>query len=152
MFGIEAGELFFILVLAVILFGPDKIPGYARKFARVLAKVREVANNATTSIKKELGPEYQDLTIEDLNPKTFVQKHLLKDIQDELDEMKASFDDVKGVLESTKTESESLSQELKRTVDTASKNLDAVQAKVNSAQKSADLVAVGRVPFDDEAT
>lgn len=150
MFDIGAGEFIFIVVLAVVLLGPEKIPDYARKAARILHWLRNIANNATTSIKSELGPEYQNLSLEDLNPKTFIQKHLLADIQEELDEVKATFNDVKGVLESTKADTESLSADLKNSVEQATRSINEVQKKVDAAKTAADLD--GRPPFDDEAT
>lgn len=81
MFGIGATEFILLIVIAVIMFGPEKIPEFSRKAARVFVAVRDVANNAQTQLRSELGPEYADLNIQDLNPKTFVAKHLREEIQ-----------------------------------------------------------------------
>lgn len=93
--GINAGEFLILVVLAVIFFGPERIPEFSRKAARVVFYVRNIANGATQQLKDELGPEYQDLTLDDLNPKNFVQKHLLDDIQADLDGVKNDLNDVK---------------------------------------------------------
>ena len=69
MFNIDASELILLLILGVVMFGPEKLPMFARKAARVFVAVRNIANNAQTQLREELGPEYSDLKLEDLNPK-----------------------------------------------------------------------------------
>lgn len=80
MLDINAPEFLLLLVLAVVIFGPDKLPDFARKAAHVVRYVRDIAGNAQTQISKELGPEFQDLDFRDLNPKAFVRKHLMEDV------------------------------------------------------------------------
>ena len=80
MFNIDAHELILLLILGVVMFGPEKIPTFARKVARVFVAVRNIANNAQTQLRQELGPEYSDFNIEDLNPKKFVAKHMREEI------------------------------------------------------------------------
>ena len=80
MFNIDAHELILLLILGVVMFGPEKLPTFARKVARVFVAVRNIANNAQTQLRQELGPEYSDFNIEDLNPKKFVAKHMREEI------------------------------------------------------------------------
>jgi Tat protein translocase TatB subunit len=61
---IGSGEFLVLLVLAAILIGPDKLPELARKIARVVTFLRGVANDATSKLRAELGPEFADLTAE----------------------------------------------------------------------------------------
>jgi sec-independent protein translocase protein TatB len=43
-------------------------------------------NNAQSDLRNELGPEFADLDVRDLNPRSFVRKHLLEGIdEDDLD-------------------------------------------------------------------
>ena len=90
--GLGASDLVLWLVLGVIMFGPEKLPEISRKAARVVHVVRVLANQAMGSLREELGPEYKDLQLADLNPKTLVRKTLLADIDDikrELDGVRA---------------------------------------------------------------
>ena len=80
MFDVGAPELLVLVVIAVILFGPEKLPEFARKAARVIKYVRTMAGSAQEQLSKELGPEFSDLDVRDLNPKTFIQKHLMDDV------------------------------------------------------------------------
>ncbi|MFT4296254.1 MAG: sec-independent translocase [Micropruina sp.] len=85
----NASEIVLLLVLAIILFGPEKLPELARKAARVLHYVRRIANDAQGRLREELGPEYADLQLSDLNPKAFIAKHLGPDATAELDSVAA---------------------------------------------------------------
>lgn len=50
MFGIGGGELVFILFVALMLFGSDKIPDIARTMGKAMAQLK----NATNDIKSEI--------------------------------------------------------------------------------------------------
>jgi sec-independent protein translocase protein TatB len=104
MFDIGPAEFVLLLVLAVILFGPERLPELARKAARIVRYVRTMADNAQRQLKDELGPEFSDLDIRDLHPRTFVQKHLLDEVEPIVADVKKDFadatatdDGVKGV-------------------------------------------------------
>jgi len=70
-------ELVTLAVLAVLLFGPDRLPEIIQNVAGFLRKVRELSESAKEEIRSELGPEFKDFEFEDLHPKTFVRKHVL---------------------------------------------------------------------------
>jgi sec-independent protein translocase protein TatB len=74
---INGPEFALLLVLAVILFGPERLPDLARKAARLVNFLRSTANNAQQQLTRELGPEFQNLDFRDLNPRSFIQKNLL---------------------------------------------------------------------------
>jgi len=94
---INAPEFVLLLVIAIILFGPERLPDLARKAARLLRYLRAVAGNAQQQLSKELGPEFENVDFRDLNPKAFVQKHLLDDIDPLVDDVKKEFTDVSTV-------------------------------------------------------
>lgn len=76
MFGIGMGEFLGLVVLGLFLVGPDKLPGAAKDFARVIHKVRNFTSNASTELKKNLGPGFEDLDVKDLTPKNLARKVL----------------------------------------------------------------------------
>ncbi|MEJ7707840.1 MAG: sec-independent translocase [Nocardioidaceae bacterium] len=77
------GEILVLLVAAIFIFGPDRLPDVARQAGRMVRTVRQMATNARTQLADELGPEFADLDLRDLNPKALVQKHLFDDLDDE---------------------------------------------------------------------
>ena len=82
---------------AVILFGPEKLPEFARKAARVVKYVRDIAGNAQEQLGRELGPDFQDMDLRDLNPRTFIQKHLLDDVDPIVADVKSQFSEVGAI-------------------------------------------------------
>lgn len=98
MLDFNAGELVLLGVFAVIIFGPEKLPELARKAARVIHYVRNIANDAQGRLREELGPEYADLQLSDLNPKALVNKHLLQPVQSEIAPITSELAPVKSEL------------------------------------------------------
>ncbi|HEY5822503.1 MAG TPA: sec-independent translocase [Propionibacteriaceae bacterium] len=91
---INAPEFMLLLVIAVVLFGPEKLPDLARKAARVVKYVRTIAGTAQDQLSKELGPGFENLDFRDLNPRAFVQKHLLEDVEPIMADVKRELTDV----------------------------------------------------------
>jgi sec-independent protein translocase protein TatB len=76
-FDLSPLEIVLLLGLAVVLFGPDKLPQAAASAARFLRQLRAFGDNARADLRNELGPEFDGLDLQDLNPRTFVRKNLL---------------------------------------------------------------------------
>ena len=81
-------EIGALLLLALFIFGPERLPKAISDAVRVIRTVRNMARNATADLSKELGTEVR---IEDLHPKTFIRKHLLSE-EDEAT-LRRPFDD-----------------------------------------------------------
>jgi sec-independent protein translocase protein TatB len=64
-----------LLLIALLIFG-EKLPKVIGDGLRMLRNLRAMATNATGDLSRELGT---DISLEDLNPKTFVRKHLLSE-------------------------------------------------------------------------
>ncbi|WP_282701848.1 sec-independent translocase [Streptomyces sp. CC219B] len=93
-------ELVTLIVLAVLVFGPDKLPKVIQDVTRTIRKIREFSESAKQDIRSELGPEFKDFEFEDLNPKTFIRKQLDND-ELGLKEIRNGFDLKKEMAEVT---------------------------------------------------
>ena len=82
MFGIGLPEIAIILLVAVMVFGPDKLPEFSRQAGRMLRKAKQFADSARDELRDELGPEYADLELRDLDPRTIVRKHIIEAMND----------------------------------------------------------------------
>lgn len=112
------GEIVGLVVIAVVLFGPDKLPELARKAARVLNYVRNIANNAQQTIQTELGPGFEDFDIRD--PKGYIKKKIAEqmdpitaDIKTDVEDMKSTFSDTSGELSDIRGELKALDSEVR---------------------------------------
>lgn len=70
------GEVIGLVILALILVGPERMPRVSSDLAKMIKKVRAMTNTATAEIRDNLGPGFEDLKPADLNPKTFVKKQI----------------------------------------------------------------------------
>lgn len=75
MFGIGLPELMVIVVVAIVVFGPDRLPDFARQAGRLVRQVRQFTQSARDDIRAELGPEFADFEITDLDPRRAVRKY-----------------------------------------------------------------------------
>jgi sec-independent protein translocase protein TatB len=82
-FGLGWGEIAALIVLALLVFGPEKLPQAAAQAGKTLRNLRRMANSARDDLRAGLGPEFQNFDPADLNPRTFVRKHLLDDVEDD---------------------------------------------------------------------
>jgi sec-independent protein translocase protein TatB len=81
-------EVGVLLLLALFIFGPERLPKVISDGLRILRNLRDMARNATNDLSRELGT---DVRLEDLHPKTFIRKHLLS--EEEEQQLRRPFDD-----------------------------------------------------------
>ncbi|MBQ7806523.1 Sec-independent protein translocase protein TatB, partial [Rhodococcus sp. (in: high G+C Gram-positive bacteria)] len=86
MFGnIGWGEFMILLVAALVILGPERLPGAVSWVTKSLRQVREYASGASNQLKEELGTDFEDLRkqLADLNklrgmtPRAVITQHLL---------------------------------------------------------------------------
>ncbi|WP_300676196.1 sec-independent translocase [Nocardioides sp.] len=83
MFGVGLPELAVIALVAILVFGPDKLPDFARQAGRFVREARKFADGARDQLREELGPEYADLELKDLDPREFVRKQINQIVADD---------------------------------------------------------------------
>jgi sec-independent protein translocase protein TatB len=146
---IGALEVVTLVVLAVLVFGPDKLPKVIQDVTRTIRKIREFSDSAKQDIRNELGPEFKDFEFEDLNPKTFIRKQLDND-ELGLKEIRNGFDLKKEMAELTDAvhgrESESPSDSAVGTSSSGS------GGSVDMTKKREKLELEERPPYDLDAT
>jgi Sec-independent protein translocase protein TatA len=53
-FNVSGGELFLIVVLFVLLFGPERVPEVAAQLGKALRQIRELTDASTAELRREL--------------------------------------------------------------------------------------------------
>ncbi|MGI9156746.1 MAG: sec-independent translocase [Marmoricola sp.] len=85
MFDVGLPEIAVLLLIAIVVFGPERLPEFARQAARMLHTLKGFATNAQQELRDELGPDYADLKLRDLDPRVAIRQHVL-DAMNEIDE------------------------------------------------------------------
>lgn len=83
MFDLSIPKLLILGILGLMIFGPEQLPKMAAQAGKALRDLRRLAESAKSDLTESLGPEFSDFDFNDLNPKSFVRKHLLEDFDDE---------------------------------------------------------------------
>jgi sec-independent protein translocase protein TatB len=83
-FDLSLWKLLVLGVLALVIFGPERLPGMAAQAGRMLRELRRLAEGAKAELQEGLGPEFTELTenfdVSDLNPRHFVRKHVMNEL------------------------------------------------------------------------
>ncbi len=64
MLGIGGGELLALLVIGLLVLGPERLPKYAAEAGRFIRTVRTMAAKAREEVRSSLEPELRDLGVD----------------------------------------------------------------------------------------
>jgi sec-independent protein translocase protein TatB len=78
-FNVGPFELMVLAIVGLVVLGPDRLPGLAKDAARLIRSLREMATGARQQLRDELGPEFADVDLRNLNPRTAVQRAMFGD-------------------------------------------------------------------------
>lgn len=86
MFDIGFSEMFMVLVIALIVIGPERLPAVAKKVGRFIGKAKQSFENVKREVQSELDTE-------ELN-KRLAENNILKDTKESVSEIS---DELKGI-------------------------------------------------------
>ena len=78
-FGLTFEKLLLIGLIAVLLIGPDRLPGYAAQFARLIRSLRDMANGAKERMREEMGPDFDDVDWKKLDPRQYDPRRIIRE-------------------------------------------------------------------------
>jgi sec-independent protein translocase protein TatB len=125
-------EMLALILVALFIIGPDRLPKVISDGLGLLRKVRTMARTATSDLSRELGT---NIELEDLHPKTFLRKHLLSEAEE--DALRKPFQDV--------------FREVKGTADTLNSELESTTAAVNSTKAPRTIEGSSAAPVSSTA-
>ncbi|HEY3438208.1 MAG TPA: Sec-independent protein translocase TatB [Actinotalea sp.] len=79
MFGINGSEFLILLVIAVIVVGPERLPSYAEQLAGWVRRLREFAGTARERVASELGEEVSDVDWASLDPRRYDPRRIVRE-------------------------------------------------------------------------
>ncbi len=77
------GELAVLVVLGLVVFGPDKLPKAVLEAARVIRRLRSLADDTVRDFKSELPSDLADLDLRSLHPRRIIQDAVRDHVTDE---------------------------------------------------------------------
>jgi sec-independent protein translocase protein TatB len=81
------GEILVLVVAGLFILGPERLPAAAAWLGKTMKQVREYAGGAREQLRRELGPEFDELRkpledlrgLRDFNPRNAVRRTLFDD-------------------------------------------------------------------------
>jgi len=77
--GLTFDKLLVIAVIAVFVVGPQRLPAYAAKLAHFVRALRDMANGAKDRLRDEMGPEFDDVDWQKLDPRQYDPRRIIRD-------------------------------------------------------------------------
>lgn len=79
------GEMLLLIIIGLVVLGPERLPGAIRWTAGAVRQAREYVTGATSQLRQDLGPEFDDLReplselqkLRGMTPRAALTKHLL---------------------------------------------------------------------------
>lgn len=118
--GLTLDKIFIILVIALFVIGPDKLPSYAKRLGEMVRSAKRMADGAKDRLRDEMGPEFEDVDWKQLDPRQYDPRRIIRDALLE--------DEKEAQLETRKANA-----------------AEAAQARRNRVQARADALAAGEV-------
>ena len=79
MFGINGPEFFLLLIIGVLVIGPQRLPEYTQKLANLVKEVRRMASGAREHIKEEVGIDIDDVDWKKYDPRQYDPRRIIKE-------------------------------------------------------------------------
>ncbi len=79
------GEMLVLVVVGLVVLGPERLPGAIRWTATALRQARDYLSGVTAQLREDIGPEFDDLReplgelqkLRGMTPRAALTKHLL---------------------------------------------------------------------------
>jgi len=78
-FGINGGEFLVLALIAVLVIGPERLPGYAAQLGRLVKQARKMATGAREQVREELGPDFDDVDWRKLDPRQYDPRRIVRE-------------------------------------------------------------------------
>lgn len=78
-FGLTIEKLLLIGVIAGLLIGPERLPGYVETLTKFVKRTRDYVTTAKTKVKDEMGADFEDLDWRTLDPRQYDPRRIIRE-------------------------------------------------------------------------
>jgi sec-independent protein translocase protein TatB len=79
MAGVNGWEFIALIVLAVVILGPERLPEYAAKLGRLVRQARAMAEGAKGQLREQMGPEFDDIDWRQYDPRQYDPRRIVRE-------------------------------------------------------------------------
>ncbi len=86
MFNINGWELVIIFVVALLVIGPERLPGYVARLRAGVREAKRFAEGAKQQLREQMGPEFDDIDWTAYDPRQYDPRRIVRDALADLGE------------------------------------------------------------------
>lgn len=76
---LHGGEIVILVLAALLILGPSRLPEYAAKLGQGVRYLRDLAEGAKGQLKDELGPGFDEIDWRQLDPRQYDPRRIVRD-------------------------------------------------------------------------
>lgn len=77
--GINGSEALILLVIILIVVGPERLPHYAAQLGKLVRGLKAMLSDAQNKVRDELGPEGEDIPWDKLDPRQYDPRRIVRE-------------------------------------------------------------------------
>jgi sec-independent protein translocase protein TatB len=78
-FDINGGEFIILMIVAVFVIGPERMPEYAAKLARLIRQLRAMADTAKDQLREQMGPDFDEIDWKQYDPRQYDPRRIVRE-------------------------------------------------------------------------
>jgi sec-independent protein translocase protein TatB len=78
-FDINGGEFLILIVVALVVLGPERLPQYAAQLGKLVREARGFASKAREQVRAEMGDEFDDVDWKALDPRRYDPRRIVRE-------------------------------------------------------------------------
>ena len=79
MFGIQGGEFIILVIVALLVIGPERLPEYSAKLAKLARQLRGLADTAKVQLREQMGPDFDDVDWKQYDPRQYDPRRIVRE-------------------------------------------------------------------------
>jgi sec-independent protein translocase protein TatB len=76
---INGSEFVILLVVAIFVIGPARMPEYAAKLARLVKQVRAMADTAKVQLREQMGSDFDEVDWKQYDPRQYDPRRIVRE-------------------------------------------------------------------------
>ncbi len=79
MFGLSTEKFVILVVIALFVLGPERLPYYAAQLAKLVKQLRRMVDGAKNQLADEMGDEFNEVDWRKLDPRQYDPRRIIRD-------------------------------------------------------------------------
>src|SRR6476660_4581424 len=79
MLDVNGWEFVLLIVIGVVVLGPERLPEYAAKLGRLVRQARAMAEGAKGQLREQMGPEFDDINWRQYDPRQYDPRRIVRE-------------------------------------------------------------------------